>query len=68
VVTVLAHVNGKINAGDVSAAYKSFSEDMLKASINGLTSFTPGEVSSDDGTKLIAYRIADASSPEKLGR
>lgn len=63
--------SGKIEAGDVAAAYKSVSKDMVKRGGEDLT-FTEGNVNADDGTPLPAFQItskkpSDNGSP-RAGR
>lgn len=63
VASVLPSADGRVTASDISAAYKDFSKNMLKERDDDRLSFTSGEVTSDDGTKLIAYTVTDESDP-----
>ena len=49
--------SGRIEAGEVAAAYKPVSKDMLKKGTEEI-SFTKGEISTDDGQPLPAYAVA----------
>jgi hypothetical protein len=52
-----AGASGKIEAAEVSAAFKPVSKEMLGKGAEELT-FTPGPVSTDDGQELPAFAIA----------
>jgi hypothetical protein len=64
VAAVTAGASGKIEDKDIAAAYKTVSKEMLKKSDAVLT-FTPGDVSTDDGTPLPGFQIA--STPKSKG-
>jgi hypothetical protein len=63
VAAIRAGASGKIEAGNVTAAYKAVSKEMLKNGDEAL-SFTPGAVASDDGTPLPAFQISSAAKPK----
>jgi hypothetical protein len=52
-----AGASGKIEAGDVSSAYKAISKEMLKKSEQELR-FEPGDAATDDGVSLPAFQLA----------
>lgn len=54
-----AGANGKIEAADVSAAFKPVSKEMLGKGAEELT-FKPGPVTTDDGKELPAFAIGAA--------
>jgi hypothetical protein len=60
VAAVRTGAGGKIEAGDVAAAYKAVSKEMLKKGKEDL-SFTEGKVTTDDGFPLPAFQIASKS-------
>jgi hypothetical protein len=55
-VAVRAGASGKIQADDVSKAYRNLSKDMLKKSDARLR-FEKGDVATDDGIMLPAYQV-----------
>jgi hypothetical protein len=55
-----AGASGKIEAADISAAYKPISKEMLKKGDKELR-FDQGDVSTDDGQTLPAFSIATGS-------
>jgi len=59
VVAAKAGASGRIEAADVSAAFKPVSKDMLGKDADELT-FTPNPASTDDGQELPAFAIAAA--------
>lgn len=52
--------NGKIEASDISSAYKPVSKDMLKETGQEFQ-FTKGDISTDDGQPLTGFQISSAS-------
>ena len=56
VIAVKAGSSGKIEPGDVAAAYKPVSKDMLKKGSDEL-SFTGGDVTADDGQTLPGFLV-----------
>ncbi|MGZ4854952.1 MAG: hypothetical protein ACXV7C_00870 [Candidatus Angelobacter sp.] len=54
--------NGKIDANDISAAYKPISKEMLKDAGQDLQ-FDKGDVSTDDGQPVTAFQISAAKKP-----
>lgn len=60
-----AGAGGKIEAADVSAAFKPVSKEMLGKGAEELT-FTPGPVATDDGQELPAFAIAAASKTKDV--
>lgn len=60
VAAVKAGASGKIEAGDVSAAYKPISKDMLKKGDQEFK-FTPGDAATDDGQSLPAYVVTTSA-------
>jgi hypothetical protein len=59
VVAAKAGASGRIEAADISAAFKPVSKDMLGKGADELT-FTPNPVSTDDGQELPAFAVAVA--------
>ena len=57
VAAVKAGASGKIEAGDVSAAYKAISKEMLKKGEQEVR-FEPGDISMDDGQPLPAFQLS----------
>jgi hypothetical protein len=57
VTAVKAGASGKIEANDVSAAYKAISKEMLKKGEQEVR-FEPGEAATDDGQPLPAFQLA----------
>ena len=53
---------GKIEAEAIAASYKPVSKDMLKGSAD--LSFTPAEISADDGTALPAFVVIAKEKPK----
>jgi len=60
-----AGAGGKIEAADVSAAFKPVSKEMVGKGADELT-FTPGPVSTDDGQELPAFAIAATAKTKDL--
>jgi hypothetical protein len=56
---VKAGASGKIEAGDITAAYKPISKDVLKKGSGELT-FGPTDLSMDDGQPLPAFIVTSA--------
>jgi hypothetical protein len=56
--------SGKIEASDISAAYKAVSKGMLKKGKEDL-SFTEGMVNTDDGSPLPAFQITSTGKSGK---
>ena len=59
VAAVKAGTSGKIEPGDISAAYKPISKDVLKKGSGELT-FGPTDLSMDDGQPLPAFIVTTA--------
>ncbi len=56
--------SGKIEASDISAAYKAVSKEMLRKGREDLT-FTEGNVNTDNGVPLPAFQITSTGKPAK---
>jgi hypothetical protein len=59
-VTAAKAKNGKIEASDISSAYKPVSKDMLKETGQEFQ-FTKGDIATDDGQPLTGFQITSAS-------
>jgi hypothetical protein len=60
VAAVKAGAGGKIEASNIAAAYKPITKEMLKKGTEALT-FTPGQITTDDGQPLPAFVVATAT-------
>ena len=58
-VTFAKSKNGKIEAGDISSAYKPVAKEMLKDAGQELQ-FTKSDVATDDGQPITAFQITSA--------
>jgi hypothetical protein len=58
--------SGKIEPGDISAAYKAVSKEMLKESGKEFQ-FSEGEAATDDGQPLVAFQVTSASKKPSNG-
>jgi hypothetical protein len=64
IVTAWADSGGRIESGNLGAAYQIVSKEMLKKSEREL-SFSESEIAADDGQPFPAYRITGQEKPKK---